>query len=244
MKGDKVPEKKKVRTALRPVSFKLGYLANAEGSCLFSMGKTVVLCAATVEEKVPPFLEGKGQGWVTAEYGMLPRSTHKRQVRERSTGKPNSRALEISRLIGRALRMCIDLTTLGERTVILDCDVLQADGGTRCASVNGAVIALYQALKGLVEEGKLKSNPLHTLVAAVSVGLVDSKPVLDLDYDEDSRAEVDMNVIMTADGNLVEIQGAAEKRPFTEEELKEMLDLARKGIGKLINMQKKALAIE
>ncbi|HUU28795.1 MAG TPA: ribonuclease PH [archaeon] len=238
-----MPNKKIGRADLRPVTFDLGYSSHAEGSCLISMGETRVLCTATVEEKVPPFLEGKGQGWVTAEYGMLPRSTHSRQLRERSTGRPDSRALEISRLIGRALRICVDLEALGERTVILDCDVLQADGGTRCCAVNGAVVALYQALSGLVDKGKLQAHPQRSLVAAVSVGLLDREPALDLDYAQDCQADVDMNVVMTEDCRLVEIQGTAEKNPFDNSQLEQMLDLARKGIEQLITMQKKVLGI-
>jgi ribonuclease PH len=219
-------------------------MAHAEGSCLASMGLTRVLCSATVEEKLPPFLEGAGKGgWVTAEYGMLPRSTHTRQQRERARGSANSRALEISRLIGRALRIAVDLPSLGERTVTLDCDVLQADGGTRCCAVNGAVVALHLALGKLVAGGKLAANPLKTLVAAVSVGLVDGAPRLDLDYALDSRAGVDLNVVLTAGGKLVEIQGTAEHEPFDRGQLDELLDLAGEGIDRLIAIQKEVLGL-
>jgi len=239
-----VEKEEKDRLELRTVEFELDYNVHAEGSCLASMGETRVLCTATVEQRVPPFLEGKGQGWVTAEYGMLPRSTHSRQQRERSRSGANSRALEISRLIGRALRIAVDLESLGERTVILDCDVIQADGGTRCCAINGAVVALYKALSRLAEQGELEPDPMTGLIAAVSVGLVDGNLVLDLDYEADSRAEVDMNVVMTASGELVEIQGTAENKPFGQSELNEMLSLARRGIEKLITIQKKVLGIE
>jgi len=228
---------------LRPVGIETGKLTHPEGSCLFSMGQTRVLCTASVEDKVPAFLQEAGRGWVTAEYGMLPRSTHTRQERERTRGKPNSRALEISRLIGRCLRACVDLKSLGERTVILDCDVLQADGGTRCCAVNGAVVALYQALEHLVSEGGLQSNPMHILVAAVSVGLIEGRPALDLDYSEDSRAAVDMNVVMTDRGGFVEVQGTAEKTPFERRELDEMLELAGVGIEELVRRQREALGL-
>ena len=239
-----VEKEEKDRLELRTVEFELDYNVHAEGSCLASMGETRVLCTATVEQRVPPFLVGKGQGWVTAEYGMLPRSTHLRQQRERSRSGANSRALEISRLIGRALRIAVNLESLGERTVILDCDVIQADGGTRCCAINGAVVALYKALGSLAEQGELEHNPMTGLIAAVSVGLVDGNLVLDLDYEADSRAEVDMNVVMTASGELVEIQGTAESKPFGENELNKMLSLARRGIEKLITIQKKVLGIE
>ena len=234
----------KDRLELRPVEFELDCNVHAEGSCLTSMGKTTVLCTATVEQRVPQFLEGTGQGWVTAEYGMLPRSTHSRQQRERSRSGANSRALEISRMIGRALRIAVDLQSLAERTVVLDCDVIQADGGTRCCAVNGAVLALYKALDRLFAQGELARNPMTGLVAAVSVGLVDGNLVLDLDYEADSRAGVDLNVVMTASGEMVEIQGTAENKPFSEKELNDMLGLARSGIEQLITIQKKVLGIE
>ena len=239
-----VGKKSKSSLELRPVEFELDCNVHAEGSCLASMGKTRVLCTATLEEKIPLFLEGLGKGWVTAEYSMLPRSTHSRQPRERSRGAANSRALEISRLIGRVLRIAVDLESLGERTIILDCDVIQADGGTRCCAINGAVVALHSALSGMVKKGELEGNPISELIAAVSVGLVDGKMVLDLDYQADSRAEVDLNVVMTEQGKLVEIQGTAESKPFAETELREMLSLARAGIEKLITWQKKVLGIE
>ncbi|MBN2289300.1 MAG: ribonuclease PH [Candidatus Glassbacteria bacterium] len=228
---------------LRPVAIEPGILVHPEGSCLFSMGRTRVICTATVEDKVPPFLLDTGRGWVTAEYGMLPRSTHTRQVRERTRGRPDSRALEISRLVGRCLRATMDLGSLGERTVTLDCDVLQADGGTRCCAINGAAVALCQALESLVGRGELKANPMHTLVAGLSVGLVRGEPVLDLDYEKDSQAEVDMNVVMTAGGGFVEIQGAAEKSPFDRGQLDLMLELARLGIGEIIRRQREALGL-
>jgi len=234
----------KDRLDLRPVGFELDCNVHAEGSCMASMGRTRVLCTATVEQRVPQFLEGAGQGWVTAEYGMLPRSTHSRQQRERSRGVANSRALEISRMIGRALRIAVDLESLAERTLVLDCDVLQADGGTRCCAINGAVLALYRALDRLAAQGEIARNPMKGLMAAVSVGLVDGSLALDLDYQADSRAAVDLNVVMTGSGEMVEIQGTAENKPFSEKELDDMLSLARSGIEKLITIQKKVLGIE
>ena len=235
--------KKLVLKQLRPIGIELGKLTHPEGSCLISMGQTRVLCTASVEDKVPSFLKNTGRGWVTAEYGMLPRSTHTRQERERSRGKPNSRALEISRLIGRSLRASVNLESLGERSIILDCDVLQADGGTRCCAISGAAVALYQALEHLVGQGELPANPMHTLVAALSVGLIEGEPVVDLNYEEDSQAAVDLNVVMTGEGKLVEIQGTAEKSPFNRRELDKMLDLARLGIEELIRIQKEALRL-
>ena len=228
---------------LRTIEIELGKLIHPEGSCLFSMGRTRVLCTATVEEKVPPFLQDTGKGWITAEYGMLPRSTNTRQERERTRGKANSRALEISRLIGRSLRSCVDLQALGQRTVILDCDVIQADGGTRCCAINGSSIALHQALEKIVGQGQLKANPMQTMAAAVSVGIVQEEPVLDLDYDKDSRAEVDMNVVMNGEGEYIEIQGSAEKSTFTREELDRMLKLAGFGIREILQRQRETLGL-
>ncbi|MFC1537751.1 ribonuclease PH [Gemmatimonadota bacterium] len=228
---------------LRPIEIEIGKLLHPEGSCLFSMGRTRVLCTATVEDKVPPFLQDTGKGWVTAEYGMLPRSTNTRQERERTRGKANSRALEISRLIGRSLRACVDLQALGRRTVILDCDVLQADGGTRCCAVNGAAIALHQALQQLVDQGRLPDNPMRTLAAAVSVGMVQGEPALDLDYEKDSGAGVDMNVVMNGEGRFIEIQGSAEKSTFSRGELDRLLELSGLGIEEILRRQRETLGL-
>jgi ribonuclease PH len=219
------------------------FTCHAEGSVLIEVGKTRVLCTASVEESVPPFLRGKGQGWVTAEYGMLPRSTHTRSAREAAKGKQTGRTQEIQRLIGRSLRSVTDLAALGERQITLDCDVLQADGGTRCASITGACVALHDALSGLVKKGLLPANPLRELVAAVSVGIHEGTPVLDLDYDEDSNCDTDMNVVMTASGGLCEVQGTAEGVPFTRSELNALMDLAESGINGLIAAQRRALEI-
>ncbi|MCP4636653.1 MAG: ribonuclease PH [Methyloversatilis sp.] len=219
------------------------FTCHAEGSVLIEVGNTRVLCTASVEESVPPFLRGKGQGWVTAEYGMLPRSTHTRSAREAAKGKQSGRTQEIQRLIGRSLRSVTDLAALGERQITLDCDVLQADGGTRCASITGACVALHDALTGLVKKGLLPANPLRELVAAVSVGIHEGRPVLDLDYDEDSNCDTDMNVVMTASGGLCEVQGTAEGVPFTRSELNALMDLAESGINGLIAAQRRALEI-
>jgi ribonuclease PH len=219
------------------------FTCHAEGSVLIEVGNTRVLCTASVEENVPPFLRGKGQGWVTAEYGMLPRSTHTRSAREAAKGKQTGRTQEIQRLIGRSLRSVTDLAALGERQITLDCDVLQADGGTRCASITGACVALHDALTGLVKKGLLPANPLRELVAAVSVGIHEGTPVLDLDYDEDSNCDTDMNVVMTASGGLCEVQGTAEGAPFTRSELNALMDLAENGINGLIAAQRRALEI-
>ena len=226
---------------LRPVRIERHFTKHAEGSVLIRQGDTWVLCTASVEEKVPPFLKGKGKGWVTAEYSMLPRSTVDRKEREIKRGKPDARSTEISRLIGRALRAAVDLEKLGERSVTIDCDVLQADGGTRCASITGGMVALADALAGLKAQGKLKSCPLKHFIAAVSVGVCDGHPTLDLDYAHDSAAEVDLNVVMTDDGRYVELQGTAEHEPFTEASLDALKLLARKGIKALIKHQKAAL---
>lgn len=219
------------------------FTCHAEGSVLIEVGNTRVLCTASVEESLPPFLRGKGQGWVTAEYGMLPRSTHTRSAREAAKGKQSGRTQEIQRLIGRSLRSVTDLVALGERQITLDCDVLQADGGTRCASITGACVALHDALTGLVKKGLLPANPLRELVAAVSVGIHEGRPVLDLDYDEDSNCDTDMNVVMTASGGLCEVQGTAEGVPFTRSELNALMDLAESGINGLIAAQRRALEI-
>jgi ribonuclease PH len=227
---------------LRPVRFQRRYTRHAEGSVLVEMGHTQVLCTASVEEKVPPFLKGKGQGWVTAEYGMLPRATNTRSSREAATGKQSGRTQEIQRLIGRSLRAVTDLGKLGERQITIDCDVLQADGGTRCASITGAMVALADALAWLRARELLAADPLRDFVAAVSVGIVGGEPVLDLDYAEDSGCDTDMNVVMTGAGHFVEIQGTAEKVPFTREQMSRLLDLSAKGIAELVSLQREALA--
>ncbi len=229
---------------LRPLRLRLGEAPFAEGSALIEMGSTRVLCTASVEDGVPPWLRGRGQGWVTAEYGMLPRSTPTRQQREAVRGRRGGRTVEISRLIGRSLRAAVDLQELGERTVHVDCDVLQADGGTRCAAVTGGMTALAQALDWMVRTGLLPetARPLRALVAAVSVGLVGRRVVLDLDYDLDVRADVDMNVVMTEHGRYVEVQATAEGAPFTDRQLGSMKRAAAQGIAELIARQRKALA--
>jgi ribonuclease PH len=219
--------------ALRPVTFARGFTRYAEGSVLISMGETRVLCTASVLDKVPPFLKGKGQGWVTAEYGMLPRSTHTRSDREAARGKQSGRTQEIQRLIGRSLRSVVDLSALGERTIHIDCDVLQADGGTRCASITGAWVALADAVDGLMSSGVLKQNPLLDSVAAVSVGVVNGQARLDLDYQEDSGGDADVNVVMTGSGRFVEVQGTAEGQTFERAMLDALVDLAAKGIEQL-----------
>jgi len=225
---------------LRPLSLTRGYTAHAEGSVLIQVGQTRVLCTASVETSVPPFLRGKGQGWVTAEYGMLPRATHTRSAREAAKGKQTGRTQEIQRLIGRSLRAVTDLAALGERQITLDCDVLQADGGTRCAAITGAWVALHDACAKLVAEGVLPSNPVRDHVAAISVGIVNGQPVLDLDYAEDSNCDTDMNVIMTGSGGIVEIQGTAEGTPFSRDELNALVNLADAGIRDLVAAQKQA----
>jgi ribonuclease PH len=227
---------------LRPIRLTRHYTKHAEGSVLVEFGDTKVLCTASVEERVPSFLKGKGQGWITAEYGMLPRSTGERMGREASRGKQGGRTLEIQRLIGRSLRAAIDLKQLGERTVTLDCDVIQADGGTRTASITGAYVALRDALSRLQQKGALTGDPLSCMIASVSVGIHQGAPILDLDYAEDSSAETDMNVVMNDDGAFIEIQGTAEGHPFRMEELQAMLELARQGIEHLFQAQREALA--
>src|SRR5258705_5214520 len=228
--------------ALRPVRFQRRYTRHAEGSVLVEMGHTHVLCTASVEEKVPPFLKGKGQGWVTAEYGMLPRATNTRGNREAASGKQTGRTQEIQRLIGRSLRAVTDLSKLGERQITIDCDVLQADGGTRCASITGSMVALADAISWLRDKGAVTQDPLRDFVAAVSVGIVGGVPVLDLDYAEDSGCDTDMNVVMTGAGRFVEVQGTAEKVAFTREEMSRLLDLSAEGISELISLQRKPLA--
>ncbi len=229
--------------ALRALKITRHFTLHAEGSVLVEFGNTKVLCTASVEETVPSFMRGKGEGWVTAEYGMLPRSTHTRSAREAARGKQSGRTQEIQRLIGRSLRAVTDLKALGERQITLDCDVIQADGGTRCASITGACVALYDALDGLVKSGKLAANPLRDFVAAVSVGIVEGVPVLDLDYPEDSACDTDMNIVMTGSGGMVEIQGTAEGAPFTRDELNALLSLGDKGIADIVAAQKAALGI-
>jgi ribonuclease PH len=228
---------------LRPVRFTRRFAKHAEGSVLVEFGDTHVLCTASVEESVPPFLRGKGQGWVTAEYGMLPRSTHTRTAREAAKGKQTGRTQEIQRLIGRSLRAVIDLKALGERTVTLDCDVLQADGGTRTASITGGFIALAEACEKLVQRRAIPASPLHGQIAAISVGICGGVPVIDLDYAEDSTAETDMNVVMNNGGAFVEIQGTAEGHAFRRHELDALLNLAAAGLGELFALQAQTLAL-
>lgn len=228
---------------LRTLTIERGFTRHAEGSVLISCGDTRVLCTATVEERVPGFLRGKGEGWVTAEYGMLPRSTHTRSDREAARGKQGGRTLEIQRLIGRSLRACIDRRLLGERTITLDCDVLQADGGTRTAAITGAYVALADAIGALLKSGALTRNPLFGQVAAVSVGIWQGMPVLDLDYLEDSACETDMNVVMNDGLGFIELQGTAEGHAFRQDELDSLLALARKGIGELLLAQRQALGV-
>jgi ribonuclease PH len=227
---------------LRPVTFQRGFTRHAEGSVLVSFGGTRVLCTASVLEKVPGFMKGKGLGWVTAEYGMLPRSTHTRSDREAARGKQGGRTLEIQRLIGRSLRAVTDMTALGERTIHLDCDVLQADGGTRTAAITGAWVALRDAVDGLLRANAITKDPLQGSVAAVSVGLLGDQVLLDLDYSEDSTCDTDMNVVMTDASGLVEVQGTAEGRPFSRAQVDRLLDMAAHGIGRLAALQRQALA--
>lgn len=232
----------RLHAQLRPVSFTVDYLDFAEGSVLIEAGKTRVLCAASVEERVPPFLEGKGQGWVTAEYNMLPRATHTRTSRERD-GRVSGRTQEIQRLIGRSLRAVVDMQLLGPRTITLDCDVLQADGGTRTASITGAYVALHRACTKLVRDGKLSAHPLKTAVAAVSVGVVEGEILLDLCYVEDSNAEVDFNVVMTAEHEFIEVQGTGEGGVFSRSTMDGLVNLAEQGIDQLLEMQKRYIVI-
>ena len=227
---------------MRAVSLEAGFSRHAEGSCLVKFGNTHVLVTASLEEKAPPFLKGSGKGWVTAEYGMLPRSTHDRMRREAAAGKQSGRTQEIQRLVGRSLRAICDLSALGERQITVDCDVLQADGGTRTAAITGGFVALGQCLNFMKKTGMVTAPVIKDHVAAISCGIYKGVPVLDLDYDEDSNAETDADFVLTGAGGLVEIQGTAEGSPFSEQELMELLKLARKGIGELVDLQKKALA--
>ncbi len=227
---------------IRPVTFTRNYTMHAEGSVLVEFGNTKVLCTATVEAGVPRFMKGQGKGWVTAEYGMLPRSTHTRNGREASRGKQGGRTMEIQRLIARALRAAVDLKALGENTITIDCDVIQADGGTRTASISGACVALVDALTYLRSKGMINSNPLKHMIAAISVGVYKGQPITDLEYLEDSEAETDMNVILTETGKIIEIQGTAEGEPFSFDELDELLTLAKHSIREIIDVQKQALA--
>ncbi len=229
--------------ALRPVKITRQFTMHAEGSVLIEFGQTRVLCTASVEEKVPPHQRGSGKGWVTAEYGMLPRATHSRNAREAAKGKQSGRTQEIQRLIGRSLRAVFDLELLGERSILLDCDVLQADGGTRTAAITGAWVAAHDAVSGLLAQGLLTRSPIRDHVAAVSVGMVQGEPMLDLDYTEDSSCDTDMNVVMTGTGHFVEVQGTAEGAAFSRVDMNALLDLAQAGIAKLVEQQRLALAI-
>ncbi len=229
---------------LRPISIKRKWTKYAAGSVLIKWGETWVLCTASVEEKVPPFLRDSGKGWVTAEYSMLPGSTVTRKDRESKKGKPDARGTEISRLVGRALRAAVDMEKLGERTITIDCDVLQADGGTRCASITGGMVALVDAVNDLLAKGLIKENPIKHFIGAVSVGICEGVPVLDLDYIHDSTAEVDLNVVMTDDGRFVELQGTAEHEPFTEEALDSLRALAKKGLSEIFAIQKSSLDVK
>ena len=227
---------------LRPIELELGFAKHAEGSCMARFGETHVLCAATVEERVPRFLKNSGTGWVTAEYGMLPRSTHRRTDREAARGRQGGRTMEIQRLIGRSLRAVIDLKALGERQIRLDCDVIQADGGTRTAAITGAWVALRIAINGLIADKRLKSDPITGSVAAVSCGIFEGATVLDLDYAEDSNAQADANFVLTGSGGIVEIQSTAETEPFSHDQFNDMMRLAELGISRLIEFQTKALS--
>ncbi|MFC1480086.1 ribonuclease PH [Candidatus Omnitrophota bacterium] len=231
----------RLANGIRKVAIKTDYIKYAEGSCLFEAGNTKIICTASIEDGVPPFLKGKGTGWITSEYGMLPRSCQRRVSRESSKGKKGGRTHEIQRLIGRALRGVIDMNALGERTIWIDCDVIQADGGTRCASITGSFVALCLALDHLKKQGVFKELPIEHFLAAISAGIVGGESCLDLNYEEDSRADVDMNVVMTDSGKFVEIQATAEKEPFDRGRMDEMLELAQSGIKTLIGKQKEAL---
>ncbi len=231
------------KNELRKVSIKKGYMKNAHGSCLIEMGGTKVICTASVEEKVPPFIKGTGKGWLTAEYGMLPASCNERIARESSKGKPSGRTQEIQRLIGRSLRSIVDMRKLGERTVWIDADVIQGDGGTRTASITGGYIALCEAISGLLKSGVLSENPITDAIAAVSVGMIEGKPCLDLCYVEDSKAEVDMNFVITGSGKFVEIQGTAEGKAFSEKEMNALVALGKKGVSELVKIQKKHVSL-
>lgn len=239
---DQVRHSGRIANQLRAVHIQPNFTMHAEGSVLISFGNTKVICTASVDEKVPPFLRGKGQGWVTAEYGMLPRSTSTRMDREAAKGKQQGRTQEIQRLIGRSLRAAVDMSLLGERTITIDCDVIQADGGTRTASITGGFVALSMAIQHLQAKGLLSQDPIKHQVASVSVGIVKGVPVLDLDYIEDSSAETDMNVVMVDDGRFIEVQGTAEDEPYSMEEMMAMLSLAKEGIAHLFIQQQAALA--
>ncbi|RVU84131.1 ribonuclease PH [Leucothrix sargassi] len=229
---------------MRQVTFTRDFTCHAEGSVLVEFGNTKVICTASIEENVPGWMRGKGKGWVTAEYGMLPRSTHSRMRREASGGKQSGRTQEIQRLIGRSLRAVVDMEALGERQIMIDCDVIQADGGTRTASISGAYVAMHDAVQKLMKKRNLKRNPIHGQLASISVGIYNGEPVLDLDYPEDSNAETDMNVVMTSAGHFIEVQGTAEGHAFTRAEMNGMLDLAEKGIQEIIAKQSDVLGIE
>ncbi|TCS83488.1 ribonuclease PH [Tepidibacillus fermentans] len=226
---------------LRKVKITNHYIKHAEGSVLIEVGDTKVICTATIEEKVPPFMRGEGKGWITAEYAMIPRATHTRNARESTKGKVSGRTMEISRLIGRALRSVVDLEALGERTIWIDCDVIQADGGTRTASITGAFVAMADACHRLVQEGKVNKMPIQNFVAATSVGIIENEVRLDLSYEEDSQAIVDMNIVMTDQGKYVELQGTGEETPFTANELDQLLRLGKKGVEELIQVQKEVM---
>lgn len=233
----------RLNSGLRTISITRGFTKHAEGSVLIKFGATQIICTATIDNTVPKFLQGKGTGWVTAEYSMLPRATHTRNKRDAVVGKVSARSQEISRLIGRSLRNAVDLSILGERQIIIDCDVIQADGGTRTASVTGAFIALYDAISLLLQQSKLKQNPIKQFIAAVSVGVVNGEVLLDLDYEEDSNCDLDMNVVMLENMTMAEIQGTAEKTPCSRDTLNIMLDMAQNGIGQLIQQQKLSLGL-
>lgn len=226
---------------LRDIKITRNFIKTAEGSVLIESGETKIICTATIEERIPPFLKGQSQGWVTGEYSMLPRATQIRNQRESVKGKLSGRTMEIQRLIGRSIRSVVAMGVLGERTVLLDCDVIQADGGTRTASITGAYIAMADALDSLVNKGVLTTIPLIDFLAAISVGIVDGQPMLDLDFEEDSKAQVDMNIVMTGNGKFVELQGTGENATFSKQELDKMLEIGRKGISELINLQKEHL---
>ena len=238
----KVRSAHRAADALRPVRITRHYTMHAEGSVLIEFGNTKVLCTASVEEKVPPHKRGSGEGWVTAEYGMLPRATHSRSDREAARGKQTGRTQEIQRLIGRSLRSVFDLKKLGERTIQLDCDVIQADGGTRTAAITGAFVAAQDAVNGLLAAGKITETPITAAVAAISVGILEGTPLLDLEYTEDSACDTDMNVVMTGAGHFVEVQGTAEGVAFTRAEMDQLLTLAEKGVGELMLLQQQALS--
>lgn len=236
--NDRAPE------SLREISFETNTMPHAEGSCLVKFGNTHVLCTATVDDRVPPFMKGKGQGWVTAEYSMLPRATETRTQRDSARGQVNGRAQEIQRLVGRTLRAAVDLSAMGERQIIIDCDVLRADGGTRTASITGGFIALYMAFEKIKAEKRISRNPITNFVSAISVGIVKGNVLLDIDYSEDNQADTDANFIMTDTGEIIEIQAAAEKRAFSEQHFFNMLKLAKSGTARLIELQKVALGKE